>query len=147
MKVRLKLLKAGIGLPLPEYATTGSSGCDLHAAIDDTMVLLPNTYITVGCGIAIALPRGYEGQIRSRSGLASERGVVVLNAPGTIDCDYRGEIKVILMNHGSRPFEIRRGDRIAQIVFCRVARGDFSLCDELDVTARGLNGFGSSGTS
>jgi dUTP pyrophosphatase len=144
--VAIQWLPHGRGLPLPALATAGAAGADLAAAIaeGDTLVLAPGARALVPCGFAMALPEGYEAQVRPRSGLAAKHGVTVLNAPGTIDADYRGEVKVILVNHGSEPFAIRRGDRIAQLVVAAVARTRFSE-GELDATSRGTGGFGSTG--
>jgi len=133
------------GVTLPEYATPASSGMDLRAHLEEPIVLLPMERILVPTGVAVSIPEGYEGEVRPRSGLAVNAGVTVLNAPGTIDADYRGEIKVILINLGNVPFEIRKGDRIAQIVFKKVARALWEELDDLPETARGAGGFGSTG--
>ena len=143
-EVRIKRLATGDGLPLPAYETAGAAGMDLRAA--EAAVLQPGARCLMPTGFAIALPEGHEAQVRPRSGLAVKHGVTVLNAPGTIDCDYRGEIKVPLINHGTEPFEIARGDRIAQMVIAPVTRAVLSEAAELDGTARGSGGFGSSGT-
>lgn len=142
--VRIKRLANGDGLPLPAYETAGAAGMDLRAA--ETTILPPGARCLMPTGFAIALPEGHEAQVRPRSGLAVKHGVTVLNAPGTIDCDYRGEIKVPLINHGTEPFDITRGDRIAQMVVAPVTRAMLIEADELDGTARGSGGFGSSGT-
>lgn len=142
--VRIKRLANGDGLPLPAYETAGAAGMDLRAA--ETTILPPGARCLMPTGFAIALPEGHEAQVRPRSGLAVKHGVTVLNAPGTIDCDYRGEIKVPLINHGTEPFDIARGDRIAQMVVAPVTRAMLIEADELDGTARGSGGFGSSGT-
>jgi len=123
----------------------GAAGLDLAAALDEPVVLLPGERKAVGSGLAIAISPGYEGQVRPRSGLAIEHGLTVINAPGTIDCDYRGEIQVILWNAGAEPFAIRRGDRIAQLVVAPVRRVVFEPVAELDATARGAGGFGHTG--
>jgi dUTP pyrophosphatase len=141
--VVLKLLPHGAGLPLPSYQTAGAAGCDLHAAISETLTLMPGTRDKIPTGIALELPEGFEAQIRPRSGLAAKDGVTVLNAPGTIDSDYRGEILVLLVNHGDRPFEIMRGARIAQLVIAPVVRAIFVESAALGETARGDGGFGS----
>jgi len=130
-------------LPLPAYATAGSVGLDLCAAVDRELLLAPGARLRVPTGIRIALPQGYEGQIRPRSGLALRYGLVLPNAPGTIDPDYRGEIQVILWNAGAEPYVIRRGERIAQLVVARFARVAWQECETLDETERGRGGFGS----
>jgi dUTP pyrophosphatase len=145
LPVRLQVLSHGRDLPLPRYASAQAAGCDLHAAIDAAMVLAPGARAVVPCGFAMALPEGYEAQVRPRSGLAAKHGITVLNAPGTIDADYRGEVKVPLINHGSEPFRIERGDRIAQLVVAPVLQVDWSEADSLDDTDRGASGFGSTG--
>lgn len=134
-------------LPLPSRATPGSSGFDLRAAVDETLVLLPGKRALVPTGIRVAIPEGMEGQVRARSGLAIKHGIAAVNAPGTIDADYRGEIGVILINLGEEPFEIRRGERIAQLVFAVVAPVTLSAVEQLAETGRGEGGFGSSGRS
>lgn len=143
--VRFRRLAHGADLPAPSYETPGSAGCDLRAAIDDRITIDSGARALVPTGIAIALSPGYEAQVRPRSGLAAKHGVTVLNSPGTIDSDYRGEIKVILINHGDAPFEIAHGDRIAQIVVAPVTRVDWREVDDLDSTVRGSGGFGSTG--
>jgi len=131
-------------LPLPEYATEGSSGMDAVSAED--CVIPPGEWRAVGTGLFLEIPEGYECQVRPRSGLALREGVTVLNAPGTIDSDYRGEVRIILINHGEKAFRIVRGDRIAQLVFVSVARAGFQMQETLSETARGAGGFGSTGT-
>ncbi|MCB2074367.1 MAG: dUTP diphosphatase [Novosphingobium sp.] len=131
------------GLELPAYATDGAAGMDVLAAEDVT--LAPGARHAVATGIAVAIPHGFEIQVRPRSGLALKHGITVPNTPGTIDSDYRGEVKVILINHGSDAFEIRRGDRIAQLVLAPVTRASWLPVDELDETERGEGGFGSTG--
>jgi dUTP pyrophosphatase len=140
-------LPHGEGLPLPAQQTMHAAGADLLAAIsaDDELELAPGARALVPCGFSMALPEGFEGQVRPRSGLAARNGVTVLNAPGTIDADYRGEVKVILINHGDEAFVIRRGDRIAQLVVTPVTAFAFSEVQSLDETARGAGGFGSTG--
>lgn len=145
LDVDLKQLPHGADLPLPEYATAQSAAVDLQAAIENTLVLAPGKRALVETGIAIALPAGFEAQVRPRSGLAAKNGVTVLNSPGTIDADYRGEIKVILINHGDAAFEIERGMRIAQLVVAPVTQVAWRVVDDLDETARGAGGFGSTG--
>jgi dUTP pyrophosphatase len=138
-------LPHGKDLPPPRTATAGSAGCDLRAAVDHPLVLEPGARALVPTGLAIALPRGWEAQVRPRSGLAVKYGVTVLNAPGTIDSDYRGEVRVILINHGDQPFVIARGERIAQVVVATVAVARWQEVDTLDETERGAGGFGSTG--
>ena len=149
MTVRFKWLEHGRGLPLPTRQSKGASGYDLAAAVaeGETLVIAPGAFGLVPCGFALALPVGYEAQIRPRSGLAARLGVTVLNAPGTVDADYRGEVKAILVNHGTGPFEIRRGDRIAQMVIAAVPDIALVEVDELEETERGNGGFGSTGIS
>jgi dUTP pyrophosphatase len=140
-------LDHGRGLPLPAQQTTGAAGVDLPAALapDEVTTLAPGARALVPTGLCLALPEGFEAQIRPRSGLAAKYGVTVLNAPGTIDCDYRGELKVILINHGDVPFSIRRGDRIAQLVVAPVTAVVFRELELLDETERGAGGHGSTG--
>jgi len=145
MKVGLKRLANGQDLALPHYATQGAAGLDLLAAIDSDMEILPGRRAAVPCGIAIELPPGVEAQVRPRSGLALNHGVTVLNAPGTIDSDYRGEIKAILINHGDAPFVIKRGTKIAQMVIARHEQAQIVESDSLSDSARGAGGFGSTG--
>ncbi len=132
-------------LPLPRYMTPNSSGMDLFAAIEEELVLRPGQRQLIATGIALALPEGYEAQLRPRSGLALEKGVTILNSPGTIDSDYRGEIGIILINLGEDPFAIHRGDRIAQMVIQKVVKAELYLRDELDQTGRNKGGFGHTG--
>jgi dUTP pyrophosphatase len=145
VKVSILRLPHGTDLPLPSYATTGAAGLDLRAA--EALTLKPGARALVATGIAIALPANTEAQVRPRSGLAVKHGVTVLNSPGTIDSDYRGEIKVPLINHGAENFVIARGDRIAQMVIARVEQVDLDEVPSLDDTARGSGGFGSTGQS
>ena len=135
------------GLPLPSYETAGAAGMDLRAAISDEapVTLSPGERRLVPTGFAIALPLGFEAQVRPRSGLAIKHGVTCLNSPGTIDCDYRGEVQVILVNHGQEPFVIRRGERIAQMLIAPVTRAAWREAEALEETARGAGGFGSTG--
>lgn len=130
-------------IPLPAYGSTGAAGMDLAAA--EESVLLPGEWTSVGTGLHLEIPLGFEGQVRPRSGLALKYGVTVLNAPGTIDADYRGEVRVILINHGRDPFTVSRGDRIAQLVIAPVTRFVLMEADHLGETARGAGGFGSTG--
>jgi dUTP pyrophosphatase len=143
--IEIRRLAHHHGLPLPAYATAQCSGMDLHAAIADPLRIAPGGRVLVPTGLCVAIPQGMEGQIRPRSGLAASHGVTVLNAPGTIDADYRGEIKVLLVNLGEEPFEIRRGDRIAQIVVQRVVRGSWRDVTRLGETERDCGGFGHTG--
>ena len=143
MGVRIKRLPHGEGLALPAYATSGAAGMDVLAAEDVT--LAPGGRHAVATGFSVAIPPGYEIQVRPRSGLALKHGVSVPNTPGTIDSDYRGELKVIVINHGAEPFAIARGDRIAQLVLAPVTQAAWEEVAELDETARGSGGFGSTG--
>lgn len=146
IKVALTTLPHAEGIPLPAYATEQSAGMDLCAAIDAPMTLTPGGRALVPTGLAIALPAGFEAQVRPRSGLALKNGVTVLNSPGTVDADYRGEIKIILANLGTEAFTIERGMRIAQMVIARHSTAAWEVVAELDETARGAGGFGSTGT-
>jgi dUTP diphosphatase len=148
VSVPVQRLPHGRDLPLPQYETDGAAGLDLQAAIPEgeELVLAPGARDMVPTGLAMALPHGYEAQIRPRSGLAAKNGVTALNSPGTIDCDYRGEVKVILINHGADPLVITRGMRIAQMIIAPVTRGIFEEHDSLPETDRGAGGFGSTGT-
>ena len=143
VEIPVKRLDHGRDLALPSYATADSAGLDLLAAIDADLVLKPGQRRLIPSGLAIALPRGYEAQVRPRSGLALKHGITVLNAPGTIDADYRGEVGVILINLGQEPFTVSRGARIAQLVVAAYARVDWRDSEELDRSARGAGGFGS----
>ena len=143
--VSVKRLPHGADLPLPAYETAHAAGLDLPAAVEVDLVLQPGAKALVPTGLAIALPEDYEAQVRPRSGLAAKHAVTVLNSPGTIDADYRGEIKVILINHGPAPFTITRGMRIAQMVVAPVVRAQWIDCEDLPETARGEGGFGSTG--
>lgn len=145
MKVKITRLAHGANLPLPTYESAHAAGMDLRAAVPEPLRLEPGKRALVPTGIAIALPDGYEAQVRPRSGLALKHGVSVLNAPGTIDADYRGEVGVILINHGEEPFDINRGERIAQLVITPVSQGVWVEVETLDETSRGAGGFGSSG--
>ena len=143
IEIQLQRLPHGQGLPAPAYATDGAAGLDVVAAED--LTLAPGQRHAVATGFVIAIPEGYEVQVRPRSGLALKHGITCLNTPGTIDHDYRGEVKVILANLGSEPFEVRRGERIAQLVPAVMTRADFVEVAELSDTARGAGGFGSTG--
>lgn len=147
INVELQRLPHAEGLPPPAYQTAEAAGLDLSAAVPETepVTLAPGQYALVPTGLAIALPSGHEAQIRPRSGLAAKHGVTVLNTPGTIDADYRGEIKVILINHGPAPFVIRRGERIAQMVIAPVVQAALVQVETLSATDRGAGGFGSTG--
>ncbi|MBV8345892.1 MAG: dUTP diphosphatase [Candidatus Eremiobacteraeota bacterium] len=147
VRVALQRLPHGEGLPQPQYMSEHAAGADLCAAVGEQLTLLPGARALVPTGFSIALPPGYEAQIRPRSGLAVRSGVTCLNSPGTIDADYRGELAVVLANFGSEPVVIRRGDRIAQIVVAPVSRAAFELVGELPPTSRGNGGFGSTGVS
>ncbi len=145
VKVSVKKFAHGASLSLPAYATQQSAGMDLLAAIDEAVEVEPGERMLIPTGIGIALPAGYEAQIRPRSGLAAKHGVTVLNTPGTIDADYRGELKVILINHGQEPFTIERGQRIAQMVIAKYEHIAFDEVEDLENTDRGAGGFGSTG--
>jgi dUTP pyrophosphatase len=135
-----------VEVPLPRYQTEGASGMDLHAALTAPLVLAPLARAKVPTGLAFAIPQGYEGQVRPRSGLAARTGVTVLNAPGTVDADYRGEVMVVLVNLSDAPATIAPLERIAQLVFAPVARAELELVETLDPTARGAGGYGSTGS-
>lgn len=141
--IAFRRLPGNTDLPLPDYATAGAAGFDLRAAT--SLALAPGQYAMVPTGFAVAIPPGFEMQVRPRSGLAAKHGVTVLNAPGTVDSDYRGELAVILINHGSERFDINRGDRIAQGVIAAAAQVVLIEVESLDATARGSGGFGSTG--
>lgn len=141
--VKVKRLPHGLDLPLPAYATAGAAGMDVVAAED--VVIAPGARHPVATGLALAIPEGFEIQVRPRSGLAFKHGITVPNTPGTIDSDYRGELRVLLINHGVEPFAIQRGDRVAQLVLAPVVQAAWEEIEELDETARGAGGFGSTG--
>ncbi len=143
IEIELKRLPHGDGLPLPSYASDGAAGLDVVAA--ESLTLAPGARHAVATGFAIAIPEGFEVQVRPRSGLALKHGITCLNTPGTIDSDYRGEVKVVLANLGSEPFEVARGERIAQLVPAAVVRARFTQAPELGTTGRGAGGFGSTG--
>jgi len=145
-KINITRLDHAADLPLPAYATALSAGMDLYAALEQSQTLQPGERALIPTGIAIALPKDFEAQIRPRSGLAYKNGLTVLNSPGTIDADYRGEIKALLINHGAEAFVIERGMRIAQMVIARYEAIEWALVDTLDESARGAGGFGSTGT-
>ena len=147
--LQLKILENGYGLPIPKYESEGAAGLDLLAAISESrnIIILPGKAEMVPTGIAIALPKGFEAQIRPRSGLAAKNGITILNSPGTIDSDYRGEISAMLINHSKVNFEIKRGMRIAQMVIAPVVQFNLIKAETLDETKRGAGGFGSTGIS
>jgi len=147
IKIDIRQLPHGEGLALPAYQSAHAAGLDLLAAVPEAapLVLAPGQRALVPTGLTIALPPGHEAQVRPRSGLAAKHGVTVLNAPGTVDADYRGEIGVLLINHGDAPFAIHRGERIAQMVIAAVVRAELALATELSATERGSGGFGSTG--
>ena len=147
IRVNIRQLSHAEGLPLPAYQTSHAAGLDLLAAVPESapLALAPGKHALVPTGLAIALPEGFEAQVRPRSGLAAKHGVTVLNSPGTIDADYRGEIQVILINHSADPFAIRRGERIAQLVVAPVVQAQLNPVDSLPDTGRGSGGFGSTG--
>lgn len=149
LRIQITRLRGARDLPLPSAATPGAAGFDLHAAVPEAEALevAPQQRVLVPTGLAIAVPVGYEAQIRPRSGLALRHGIVLPNAPGTIDSDYRGEIRIIVMNAGAEPFRIRRGDRIAQLVVAPVVQPEWVEVDALEETARGHGGFGHTGTA
>ena len=145
MKIPIHRLPHGADLPLPTYQSAHAAALDLHAAVEETLTIEPGQIALVGCGFAMALPDGYEAQVRPRSGLASKHGLTVVNSPGTIDADYRGEVKVALINLGPAPVVIERGMRIAQLVVAPVTRATWEPVDALLGTDRGSGGFGSTG--
>lgn len=144
--IAVKRLPHGADLDLPAYATAQSAGMDLMAAVDADVTLAPGERKLIPSGLAIALPGGYEAQVRPRSGLALKNGVTVLNSPGTVDADYRGEVGVILINHGQEPYVVTRGSRIAQMVIAPCMQGSWQVSEDLEASARGTGGFGSTGT-
>lgn len=141
-KIKIRLANDGY---YPDYQTSGSAGADLRAALSSPLTLSPGAYAAIPTGIFIELPQGYEAQVRPRSGLAKKYGVTVLNSPGTIDSDYRGEIQVLLINHGPEAFTIQSGDRVAQLIIAPVIRATFVKCETLSETERGTGGFGHTG--
>ena len=146
IKVQIKRLAHGEGLELPAYQSASAAGLDLLAAVDQDMVLPAGGWQLVPTGLAFAIPTGFEGQVRPRSGLAAKSGITVLNSPGTIDADYRGEVKVILINHSQAAYTIKRGERVAQLVIAPVVQAALEEVENLDETERGSGGFGSTGT-
>lgn len=145
VRVQIEILSGNEDLPLPRYMTDHAAGMDICAAVNDELVLPPGERAMVPTGIAISIPEGYEAELRPRSGLAFKNGVTLVNSPGTIDADYRGEIMVLMVNLGKAPFRIRRGDRIAQMLLHKVSRVVWEVCDALDQTKRGAGGFGHTG--
>ena len=145
VKIQVKRVKGDQEIPLPRYMTERSSGMDLFAATDGEVILEPGERRLIPTGIALSIPEGFEGQVRPRSGLALRNGVTLVNTPGTIDADYRGEIGVLLINLGAEPFRVKRGDRIAQLVIMSVCRADLEWADNLDDTRRSGGGFGHTG--
>ncbi|MFC1821307.1 dUTP diphosphatase [Thermodesulfobacteriota bacterium] len=145
IKIRFMRFENGRDLPLPRYESEGASGMDLRAAVGDEVVIEPGEIKLIPTGMGVSIPQGFEGQIRPRSGLALKKGVGLVNSPGTIDSDYRGEIAIILINWGTKPVKIQRGDRIAQMLITRVYRALIMESDHLDPTPRGQGGFGHSG--
>jgi len=143
--VHITQLKNSEGLPIPHYQTEHSAGVDLYAAVDEDVILGEGKWQRIPTGLSVAIPEGYEGQVRPRSGLALKHGIGMLNAPGTIDADYRGEIGIILFNFSDKPFKIRRGDRIAQMVIAKIEKAKFVAVETLTETARGAGGFGHTG--
>lgn len=145
VELPVEVIAGARDLPLPRYMTSGAAGMDLYAAVEDPAILLPGEIKMIPTGIKVAVPTGYELQIRPRSGLAGRNGIGLLNSPGTVDADYRGEIIAILINLGGEPFTVRRGDRIAQMVLCPIPRVKLVAVDRLPGTARGSGGFGHTG--
>jgi len=145
--VNIRRLPGGDGLPIPTYKSDLAAGLDLSAAISEDVTLAPGAIVMIPVGFAIALPAGFEAQVRPRSGLAAKYGVTVCNTPGTIDADYRGEVRVILINHSDAPFTVSRGTRIAQMVIAPVTKAILTEVDDLPETTRGSGGFGSTGTT
>ena len=145
MRIRVSRAPHAAGLPLPERASAGASGMDLAAAVEAPLVIAPGARAAVPTGFHLEIPAGWEAQVRPRSGLALRHGVTVANAPGTVDSDYRGEVKVLLVNHGAEPFTVARGDRVAQLVFARVEAVEWDEAEALGDSMRGAGGFGSTG--
>ena len=145
--IQIRRLPEGEGLPMPAYMSEHAAGADLCAAISDELTLLPGARALIPAGFCMALPAGYEAQIRPRSGLALKSGITLLNSPGTIDADYRGPVNIIVANFGTEPFRVRRGDRIAQMIIAPVSRASFEIVESLSETQRHDGGFGSTGVS
>ncbi len=147
MELKVKKLPNAEGLPVPTYESEYAAGLDIRAAVDESVTINPGERVMVPTGLAIALPAGFEAQIRPRSGLAIREGITMLNSPGTIDADYRGEVKLIVINHGQEKVVISRGDRVAQMVIAPVVQATITEVDELSDTSRGAGGFGSTGAN
>ena len=147
INIDIKMLPHGKNIPVPKYQTHGAAGMDIMAAIEELLTLQTGKTTIIPTGFTIAIPENYEGQIRSRSGLAAKHGIIVLNSPGTIDSDYRGELKIILINHGQHDFIIKRGDRIAQMIIAPITKINWHKVDHLSETIRGTGGFGSTDPS
>ena len=145
VKIKVRRGQGAEDLPLPDYATDGSSGMDLYADVRDEVILKPGDVALVSCGIYVSIPKGYEAEIRPRSGLALKHGITLLNTPGTIDSDFRGLLSLIVINLGKMPFRIKRGMRLAQMVIKEVIKADFEVVEELDSTVRSAGGFGHTG--
>ncbi len=145
--ISIQVLAHAAGLPLPSYATQGSAGMDLRAAVEAPVLLKPGERQLIPTGLCIAVPHGFEAQVRPRSGLAIKHGITMLNSPGTIDSDYRGEVKVIAINHGAEDFSVARGERIAQLIIAPVNRAEWRPVESLDETSRSSGGFGHTGTA
>lgn len=143
--MNISIKKLSINAEIPTYKTKGASGADLYACLDEEITISPNEFKGIKTGLSVEIPFGFEIQIRPRSGLALKYGITVLNSPGTIDSDYRGEIIVILINHGKEPFTVKNGDRIAQLVLAKTEKANFVETDKLTITERDKNGFGSTG--
>jgi len=147
MELKVKKLPNAEGLPVPTYESEYAAGLDIRAAVDESVTINPGERVMIPTGLAIALPAGFEAQIRPRSGLAIREGITMLNSPGTIDADYRGEVKLIVINHGQEKVVISRGDRVAQMVIAPVVQATITEVDELSDTSRGAGGFGSTGAN
>ncbi|HET6386434.1 MAG TPA: dUTP diphosphatase [Armatimonadota bacterium] len=145
LEIKITRTPDGEGLPLPAYATAGAAGMDLYAAVAETVIIAPGERRLISTGIRIAVPPGYDAQVRPRSGHALRHGVTLVNSPGTIDADYRGPVQVILINHGQEPFRVNRGDRIAQLVIAPVVHAEWALVEDLETSVRGDGGFGHTG--
>ncbi|HQY50830.1 MAG TPA: dUTP diphosphatase [Ignavibacteria bacterium] len=147
MKIFFKIADSGSPVFIPEYKTSGSAGMDLCSSSEETILITSSEYALVPTNLIIEIPEGFEGQIRPRSGLALNNGITVLNSPGTIDCDYRGEIKVLLINHGKKDFAVKAGDRIAQLIIAKYIKCELIQSEEISDSVRGEGGYGSTGTS
>lgn len=147
MKILFKIADSGSPVFIPEYKTSGSAGMDLCSSSEDTILITSSDFALIPTNLIIEIPDGYEGQIRPRSGLALKNGITVLNSPGTIDCDYRGEIKVLLINHGKKDFAVKTGDRIAQLIITKFIKCELFQTEDISDSARGEGGYGSTGIS